>query len=40
MGCSLAIAKHLVKAHGGSIHAENAPDRGTIMRISLPLAAQ
>jgi two-component system sensor histidine kinase BaeS len=30
MGLGLAIAKHLVEAHGGSIHAENAPDRGTI----------
>jgi two-component system sensor histidine kinase BaeS len=39
MGLGLAIAKHLVEAHGGSIHAENAPDRGTIIRISLPIAA-
>jgi two-component system OmpR family sensor kinase/two-component system sensor histidine kinase BaeS len=38
MGLGLAIAKHLVSAHGGSIWAENAPERGTIMHISLPLA--
>ena len=38
MGLGLAIAKHLVEAHGGSITAENAPDRGTIFRISLPLS--
>jgi signal transduction histidine kinase len=37
MGLGLAIAKHLVEAHSGSITAENAPVRGTIMRISLPL---
>ena len=37
MGLGLAIAKHLVEAHGGSITAENAPDRGTIFRILLPM---
>jgi signal transduction histidine kinase len=37
MGLGLAIAKHLVEAHGGSITAENAPEQGTIMCISLPL---
>jgi two-component system sensor histidine kinase BaeS len=39
MGLGLAIAKHLVEAHGGSITAENAPDRGTIFRILLPITA-
>ena len=39
MGLGLAIAKHLVEAHGGSITAENAPDKGTIFRILLPLTA-
>ncbi|HSB67631.1 MAG TPA: HAMP domain-containing sensor histidine kinase [Anaerolineales bacterium] len=38
MGLGLAIAKHLVEAHGGHITAENAPTRGTIFRISLPLS--
>jgi two-component system, OmpR family, sensor histidine kinase BaeS len=37
MGLGLAIAKHLVEAHGGSISAENASERGTIFRIRLPL---
>jgi signal transduction histidine kinase len=37
MGLGLAIAKHLVEAHGGSLTAENAPDRGTIFRILLPI---
>jgi two-component system, OmpR family, sensor histidine kinase BaeS len=37
MGLGLAIARHLVEAHGGSILAENAPGGGTVMRISLPL---
>lgn len=39
MGLGLAIAKHLVEAHGGRITAENAPVRGTIFRISLPIGA-
>ncbi len=39
MGLGLAIAKHLVEAHGGSLTAENAPDRGTIFRILLPIPA-
>ncbi len=39
MGLGLAIAKHLVEAHGGRISAENAPGRGTIFHIALPLAA-
>jgi two-component system sensor histidine kinase BaeS len=38
MGLGLAIAKHLVEAHGGSITAENAPGRGTIFRILLPIS--
>jgi signal transduction histidine kinase len=37
MGLGLAIARHLVEAHGGSITAENGPDRGTIIRILLPV---
>jgi two-component system, OmpR family, sensor histidine kinase BaeS len=40
MGLGLAIAKHLVEAHGGSITAENAPERGTLMRIFLPVTGQ
>lgn len=37
MGLGLAIARHLVSAHGGSIEAENTPGRGTTIRIWLPI---
>jgi two-component system sensor histidine kinase BaeS len=37
MGLGLAIARHLVEAHGGEITAENAAGQGTIFRILLPL---
>ena len=36
MGLGLAIARHLVTAHGGTITAESAPGDGTTIRISLP----
>ncbi len=39
MGLGLAIAKHLVEAHGGTISAENEPAGGTIMRIRLPITS-
>jgi signal transduction histidine kinase len=38
MGLGLAIARHLVTAHGGKIEAESPPGQGTTIRISLPLA--
>jgi signal transduction histidine kinase len=37
MGLGLAIARHLVEAHGGHIAAENAPGGGTLIRIWLPV---
>jgi signal transduction histidine kinase len=37
MGLGLAIAKQLVDAHGGSITAESEPNRGTKMKVELPL---
>ena len=37
MGLGLAIAKHLVEAHAGSIIAESARGYGTTMRIVLQL---
>jgi signal transduction histidine kinase len=37
MGLGLAIARHLVEAHGGTIKAESAPGRGTTMQITLPM---
>ena len=37
MGLGLAIARRLVEAHGGMIHAESTPDQGTTIHISLPV---
>jgi two-component system phosphate regulon sensor histidine kinase PhoR len=37
MGLGLAIARHLVNAHGGAISAESAPGAGTTIRVSLPV---
>jgi two-component system sensor histidine kinase BaeS len=37
MGLGLAIARHLVNAHGGTIQAQNAAGGGTTIRIVLPL---
>ena len=36
MGLGLAIARHLVEAHGGTITAESVPGAGTTMRITIP----
>jgi two-component system sensor histidine kinase KdpD len=35
-GLGLSISKGFVEAHGGSIQAENRPDGGTLIRITLP----
>ena len=35
MGLGLAIAKHLVEAHGGQIRAESTPGRGTTIQFTL-----
>ena len=37
-GLGLAICRKIITAHGGSIHATNAPGGGTIFHISLPTA--
>ncbi len=36
-GLGLAIVKALVQAHGGDIHAENNPDRGSTFTVRLPV---
>jgi signal transduction histidine kinase len=36
MGLGLAIAKHLVEAHGGMLTATSKLGMGTTMRVSLP----
>jgi two-component system sensor histidine kinase BaeS len=36
MGLGLAIAKHLVEAHGGTLTAASGAGRGTTMRMALP----
>jgi len=33
----LAIAKGIIEAHGGKIHAENRPGGGAVISFSLPL---
>lgn len=38
-GLGLAIVKHIVQAHGGFLHIESQLDRGTTMRVFLPLGA-
>ncbi len=36
VGLGLSICKRLVEAHGGTIHAEDAPGGGTVVRFTLP----
>jgi C4-dicarboxylate-specific signal transduction histidine kinase len=38
MGMGLTIVRSIIEAHGGTITAENAPDRGARMVVRLPAA--
>jgi len=38
MGLGLAIVRHIVNAHGGSIEADSAPGHGTTMHITIPVS--
>ncbi len=38
-GLGLSIVKHIAQLHGGRVEAESEPDRGTTVRIYLPIAA-
>ena len=39
-GLGLSIVKAIITAHGGTIHAESAPDQGTSILFTLPLAQE
>jgi two-component system sensor kinase FixL len=38
LGLGLAISRTIVETHGGHIYADEAPDGGTVLRFTLPLA--
>ena len=39
MGMGLSIAKSIIEAHRGKIHAENNPDKGATVRFTIPTAS-
>ncbi len=40
VGLGLTICRAIVKAHGGTIHAQNRPDGGAIFRFALPVTGE
>lgn len=38
-GLGLSIVKHIAQLHGGKVEAASEPERGTTVRVSLPIAA-
>jgi len=39
LGLGLLLARRIVEAHRGSLEIESAPQRGTVARVRVPLAA-
>jgi two-component system phosphate regulon sensor histidine kinase PhoR len=37
-GLGLSIVKHVLRSHGGNVHVESVPGRGSLFRIHLPIA--
>ncbi|MBA1148637.1 MASE1 domain-containing protein [Ectothiorhodospiraceae bacterium WFHF3C12] len=40
MGLGLSISRSIIEAHGGTMHVDSAPGRGTVFRFELPASAE
>jgi len=38
-GLGLSLVRHITQAHGGEVHVESTPGKGSKFTLSLPLAA-